>query len=770
MAYIGNSPANVGNYQIVDDISSSFNGSTTSFALASGSITITPAKSGQLLVGVNGVMQEPDDTGTNGFKVSGSNIVFSSAPASGDTFWAVYQGQNVDIGTPSDGVVDTAQLADGAVTAAKIADGTVVAAEIATNAVTTVKINADAVTGAKIADDAIDSEHYADGSIDNAHIADDAIDSEHYADGSIDTAHIGDLQVTTAKIAADAITAAKIADDVINSEHYAAASIDNEHLADNAVDTAEIADNAITLAKMAGGTDGNIISYDASGDPVAIATGTDGQVLTSTGAGSPPAFEDVAAGGASVLGDLTDVSMDIANLVDGLIIQTDSNGSAPTHASLNGATDTIGIGKDVFTALTTGDKNIGIGNNVMTAISTGEKNVCIGPNVGEDLTGNRNVLIGAEGTAKNMTSGDDNIKLGYDGDGTQTGNQNICIGRYTNSGATSAAENIAIGYSAGKYNGTGNSNTAVGTGALYHQGSGSTHPSANTAIGQGSMAGAYGTSTGHHNTAIGGSSLTDITTGNYNSCIGYFSGTAQAPSGSITTAENIMCLGHNDIANLYCNDTSISSSDERDKTDIENFTAGLDFVNQMRPIVYRWDKRSWYAVEDNPSEVKKHEFIATEGQTTFVIEGGYTASNSKIEVEVNNVWLPPEDFTATDNANVVLDTGVAVNTEVDIRFDSSCTSQNILDAVPDGSLKKPKLHIGFISQEVQPLEQALGYSQELADGTIDRDTELVCNTNEDKTAMGLKYERFVPILVNAIKELSTKNEELLARITTLENA
>ena len=70
MAYIGNSPANVGNYQIVDDISSSFNGSLTSFALTSGSIAITPAKSGQLLVGVNGVMQEPDDTGTNGFKVS----------------------------------------------------------------------------------------------------------------------------------------------------------------------------------------------------------------------------------------------------------------------------------------------------------------------------------------------------------------------------------------------------------------------------------------------------------------------------------------------------------------------------------------------------------------------------------------------------------------------------------------------------------------------------------------------------------------------------
>jgi len=61
---------------------------------------------------------------------------------------------------------------------------------------------------------------------------------------------------------------------------------------------ADIADNAVTLAKMASGTDGNIISYDASGNPVAIATGNDGQVLTSTGAGSPPAFENAAGGGA----------------------------------------------------------------------------------------------------------------------------------------------------------------------------------------------------------------------------------------------------------------------------------------------------------------------------------------------------------------------------------------------------------------------------------------------------------------------------------------
>ena len=61
------------------------------------------------------------------------------------------------------------------------------------------------------------------------------------------------------------------------------------------VKTSGIADDAVTLAKQATGTDGNIISYDASGNPVAIATGDDGQVLTSTGAGSPPAFEAILA-------------------------------------------------------------------------------------------------------------------------------------------------------------------------------------------------------------------------------------------------------------------------------------------------------------------------------------------------------------------------------------------------------------------------------------------------------------------------------------------
>ena len=80
-----------------------------------------------------------------------------------------------------------------------------------------------------------------------------------------------------------------------------------------------IADNAVTLAKMAGGTDGQIITYDASGDPIAVGPGTDGQVLTSTGAGSPPAFEAIPAAGAALTGstDNTITTVTGANAIQG---------------------------------------------------------------------------------------------------------------------------------------------------------------------------------------------------------------------------------------------------------------------------------------------------------------------------------------------------------------------------------------------------------------------------------------------------------------------
>ena len=64
--------------------------------------------------------------------------------------------------------------------------------------------------------------------------------------------------------------------------------------ADDAVTTVKINDDAVTLDKMAGGTDGNLITYDASGDPAHVATGSATHVLTSNGAGAAPTFQAAA--------------------------------------------------------------------------------------------------------------------------------------------------------------------------------------------------------------------------------------------------------------------------------------------------------------------------------------------------------------------------------------------------------------------------------------------------------------------------------------------
>ncbi len=99
-------------YKIIDDISSGFNGSTTSFALQVNGATPVPfpISTQQVMISVNGVVQEPDPTGSAGFKLLGSNIVFSSAPANGHAFFGV-------INAGADYVTAGSEFPDGSATA-----------------------------------------------------------------------------------------------------------------------------------------------------------------------------------------------------------------------------------------------------------------------------------------------------------------------------------------------------------------------------------------------------------------------------------------------------------------------------------------------------------------------------------------------------------------------------------------------------------------------------------------------------------------------------
>ena len=110
MPYIGREPL-VGDYRKLDDISSSFNGSLTSFVLKIGARNFSPFKSTQVLISLNGVLQEPETA----YTITGTTINFNEPPASGSTFFGVALGDTLDIGIPSDNGVTAGKIAAGGI-------------------------------------------------------------------------------------------------------------------------------------------------------------------------------------------------------------------------------------------------------------------------------------------------------------------------------------------------------------------------------------------------------------------------------------------------------------------------------------------------------------------------------------------------------------------------------------------------------------------------------------------------------------------------------
>ena len=171
MAYIGAEPL-PGQNREVDDISSSFNGSTTAFTLQVSGVNVSPESANNILVNIGGVIQNP---GTD-YTIAASTITFTTAPASGLSFFALILGAGINTATVADQTIGTSKVLDNAITADKLAHTSVTAGSYTT------------------ADITVD----AQGRITAA------------ANGSIATAEIADNAVTTSKIADEAVTLAKL--------------------------------------------------------------------------------------------------------------------------------------------------------------------------------------------------------------------------------------------------------------------------------------------------------------------------------------------------------------------------------------------------------------------------------------------------------------------------------------------------------------------------------------------------------------------------------
>jgi hypothetical protein len=144
---------------------------------------------------------------------------------------------------------------------------------------------------------------------------------------------------------------------------------------------------------------------------------------------------------------------------------------------------------------------------------------------------------------------------------TSGSNANTILGRQAGANLTSGINNTAIGASTLVNSTTSNGNTCVGiqSGAL---------------------------TTGDYNTGIGYNAGDSTTTGNNNVALGAFANQASS------TTNNSITLGNVSHNVLRCAVTSITSlSDARDKKDVSDLRAGLEFVKALRPVEFVWDER-----------------------------------------------------------------------------------------------------------------------------------------------------------------------------------
>jgi hypothetical protein len=308
---------------------------------------------------------------------------------------------------------------------------------------------------------------------------------------------------------------------------------------------------------------------------------------------------------------------------------TGSSSVAIGFESLNNGNESfdVGIGQSVWTTGVSDSYNVGAGAALGT-VTTSMYNVGIGQYALNSLSNNSNGQIGIGSAAGvGITSGTGNVALGasalfgiYTGAGNTGIGENVATGAFagycgTCAGLTgvgngvmywaSANDQTAFGYNADSQSAGGTGVTAIGQQALN---SVSTGGNGNTAIGYTALYSA----TGIDNTGIGYNSGNSITSGTKNTAIGYGAniGAANTNSTAIgymasTTTSNVMQLGNSSVGVIYCGNCSAltSASDRRLKKDIAESDLGLDFIEKLKPVSYRFK---------NGNDMLRYGFIAQE--------------------------------------------------------------------------------------------------------------------------------------------------------------
>jgi hypothetical protein len=306
--------------------------------------------------------------------------------------------------------------------------------------------------------------------------------------------------------------------------------------------------------------------------------------------------------------------------------------SADTLGSRSVAIGTNALAVQNFSSATN-TNNTAVGNDAGAAVTTGVENTLVGGEAGDSLTdGGTNVAVG-KGSIGSDTRGSKSTAVGTGSLSSQnftsaTDSHNTAIGYVAGAAITTGVNNTFVGGLAGDGTDDGNHNVAVGKGALSANcGDG------NTCVGREAGVGITGSS----NTCIGNTAGETITTGTFNVIVGEgCEPSASSADIQIVIGANATGVGNGNFtigngstdSNIQLGATSITApSDERMKEEIETSTAGLSFINDLRPVTYKWKKEKDIVntldayVEGSDkrviNETTNHGFIAQEVKTAI---------------------------------------------------------------------------------------------------------------------------------------------------------
>ena len=365
------------------------------------------------------------------------------------------------------------------------------------------------------------------------------------------------------------------------------------------------------------------------------------------------------------------------------------NGAIQAGSAAGGDSEKNNLGfgdADTFDAVTTGHRNYVIGHSADNyKITTGYRNILMGWDSGSEITtATSNVIIGdSAGVSCNAI---ENTYVGAGSGLLCTGEKNTAVGNqscradgaadkcvavgYNSLYANLNDQNIGVGYRAGQSLTTGQDCTFLGTDAD----AASTATADNqTAIGKGAVA--HGANT----VTLGNASVTSIDSHSDRSCdLGTTSYEYDA----------VHCVSVTEV------------SDERLKEDITDSVMGLDFINSLRPVSYKF------------KDIERKTEVVTRTEEKIVIGDDGTETTE----------------TVTEDQEVIVHPGKTHN----------------------------RKHQGLLAQEVKASLDAAGIDTADFGGFVD------ANVVDGVDKLALRYNQFIGPLIKAVQELTARVAELEA--------